>query len=94
MHSFALRLHLFFLAFVVLGAGADSRVLAGIAVAGLSALLVLWAVRALRGGPRLDTWSPVGVRDRARRTTFVRQRDPDAAGRPRPRAPSASPAPA
>jgi Family of unknown function (DUF6412) len=30
----------------------------------------------------------VGLRSRARRAVFLRLRDPDAAGRPRPRAPS------
>jgi hypothetical protein len=32
------------------------------------------------------------LRDKSWRVAFLRQRDPDAAGRPRPRAPSAAPA--
>ena len=32
------------------------------------------------------------MREKSWRTAFLRQRDPDAAGRPRPRAPSAAPA--
>ncbi|ACZ83184.1 DUF6412 domain-containing protein [Streptosporangium roseum] len=64
------------------------------AVVGLGVLLLAWALRALpltsEAGPR----SALSRRDRARQTMFVRQRDPDAAGRSRPRAPSPGPAPA
>ncbi|MGC5009858.1 DUF6412 domain-containing protein [Streptosporangium sp. DT93] len=67
---------------------------AAAAVVGLGVLLLAWALRPAPvfsgAGPR----SSRPERDRARRTMFVRQRDPDAAGRSRPRAPSAGPAPA
>jgi hypothetical protein len=93
MVALALRAPLLSLVLMVLGAGGDPRgVLAGVAVAGLSAILLAWATRALRLRPRSDPWSPPS--GRAPYAAFVRQRDPDAAGRPRPRAPSASPAPA
>ncbi|MET9342742.1 MULTISPECIES: DUF6412 domain-containing protein [unclassified Nonomuraea] len=55
-------------------------------IAGLLLLLLAaWAVGVLlaqRGG------TPSFPLTYARRTAFLRQRDPDAAGRPRPRAPS------
>jgi hypothetical protein len=59
---------------------------AALAVAGL----VLLAARrtAVRRAPEGPAWSPA-LRSRARRTTIVRLLDPDAAGRPRTRAPSA-----
>jgi hypothetical protein len=59
---------------------------AALAVAGL----VLLAVRrpAVRHAPEGPARSPA-LRSRTRRTTTVRLCDPDAAGRPRPRAPSA-----
>ncbi|SDQ67987.1 DUF6412 domain-containing protein [Thermostaphylospora chromogena] len=89
----AVRLHLLALAIVAVGtAGDSSGVLTVAAVAGLSAILLRLAARAAGVGAPLDPWAPLSVRDRARRTTVVRQRDPDAAGRPRPRAPTASPA--
>ncbi|GAA5047047.1 hypothetical protein HNP84_000446 [Thermocatellispora tengchongensis] len=95
MHAPRLYLLLLLAVAVLGGAAGDPRgMLAGAAVAGLSVLLLAWAARALRAEPRADPWTPLSARDRARRTTFVRQRDPDAAGRPRPRAPSAGPAPA
>ncbi|MFI0907539.1 DUF6412 domain-containing protein [Streptomyces sioyaensis] len=47
-----------------------------------SAFLVAAAARPLPPG-RIRT----AIRDRERRTAFLPQRDPDAAGRPRPRAP-------
>ncbi|MCG5219686.1 DUF6412 domain-containing protein [Streptosporangium sp. KLBMP 9127] len=91
----AVRLLLLHLAVLAVGAGGDpGNVLAGVAVAGLSVLLLAWAATVLRGGSAAGPRSPLAARDRARRTTFVRQRDPDAAGRPRPRAPAVSPAPA
>ena len=60
---------------------------AAIAVAAPAALLARQIgrpVAALHAGVRV-----VGVRQRASRAAYLRQRDPDAAGRPRPRAPSA-----
>lgn len=89
----AVRLYLFALAVVAVGAAGDSSgVLAVAAVAGFGALLLRLTARVAGSGTLLDPWTPLSVRDRARRTTVVRQRDPDAAGRPRPRAPTASPA--
>jgi len=58
---------------------------AGAAVLWLCALLVL----ASPGGPRPDRPERIRtvIRDREHRTAFLPQCDPDAAGRPRPRAP-------
>ncbi|WP_326826700.1 DUF6412 domain-containing protein [Streptosporangium sp. NBC_01639] len=64
------------------------------AVVGLGVLLLAWALRRPPLLAETGERSPLSRRDRARRTMFVRQRDPDAAGRPRPRAPSSGPAPA
>jgi hypothetical protein len=52
-------------------------------------LLVSWAARLLPLGAPEPSGSALVY---ARRTAFQRQRDPDAAGRPRPRAPSPRPA--
>ncbi|WP_327088402.1 DUF6412 domain-containing protein [Nonomuraea sp. NBC_01738] len=52
-------------------------------------LLATWAARLL---PAREGDTPSFVLRDASGGTFVRQRDPDAAGRPRPRAPSVSPA--
>ncbi|MEV0194970.1 DUF6412 domain-containing protein [Nonomuraea sp. NPDC050691] len=52
-------------------------------------LLVSWAARLL---PALSGRAPSFPLVYARRTAFQRQRDPGAAGRPRPRAPSSRPA--
>jgi hypothetical protein len=90
----ALRSLLLCLAVTVM-AGGDSRgAVAFVAVAGLSVLLLAWAAGVLGGRPETAVPHPSAARARARRTIFVRQRDPGAAGRSRPRAPSASPAPA
>ncbi|MFD8556720.1 DUF6412 domain-containing protein [Streptosporangium canum] len=64
------------------------------AVVGLGVLLLAWALRALPLTSETGQPSALSRRDRARQTMFVRQRDPDAAGRSRPRAPSPGPAPA
>jgi Family of unknown function (DUF6412) len=67
--------------------------LAGAVLAGLLA-----AVLARDGGPaRISAAVPLisraaALREKSWRAAFGRQRDPDAAGRPRPRAPSAAPA--
>ncbi|WP_131740707.1 DUF6412 domain-containing protein [Actinomadura roseirufa] len=55
----------------------------------LSGLLVLAAVRssAHRGHRTAPARVRTTLRDRTLRTAFLPQRDPDAAGRPRPRAP-------
>ncbi|MBI0378095.1 hypothetical protein JBE27_17885 [Streptomyces albiflaviniger] len=68
---------------------AQSGVVSAVALAAtVAAALALCAVLASRG--RIPV--PAGrirtaIRDRERRTAFLPQRDPDAAGRPRPRAP-------
>jgi hypothetical protein len=66
--------------------------LAGAVLAGVLACLA-------RGGrpARISAALPLisraaALRDKSWRAAFLRQRDPDAAGRPRPRAPSAAPA--
>lgn len=60
------------------------------AVAGIGVLLLAaWAGRLF---PVHDAGAPAFPFVYARATAFLRQRDPDAAGRPRPRAPSLSPA--
>ncbi|MFF5208561.1 DUF6412 domain-containing protein [Streptosporangium sp. NPDC000396] len=64
------------------------------AVVGLGVLLLAWALRVVPVASEPGQDSPLSRRERAGRTMFVRQRDPDAAGRSRPRAPSAGPAPA
>jgi len=69
-------------------------VLTATAVVGLGVILLAWALRPAPVTSGARARSPLSRRDRARRAMFVRQRDPDAAGRSRPRAPSAGPAPA
>ncbi|GAA4233651.1 hypothetical protein FHR32_002678 [Streptosporangium album] len=64
------------------------------AVVGLGVFLLVWALRRPPLVTEAGKRAPLSRRDRARRAMFVRQRDPDAAGRPRPRAPSPGPAPA
>jgi len=66
----------------------------------LGAVLIGLVTAVLAGSARLAravTAAPLtrraaGLREKSRRAAFLRQRDPDAAGRPRPRAPSAAPA--
>ncbi|MBK3581426.1 hypothetical protein JHN63_48245 [Streptomyces sp. MBT65] len=57
----------------------------------LAATATALAVRALLTARRVPAVPPArvrtAIRDRARRTAFLPQRDPDASGRPRPRAP-------
>ncbi|MFJ6723333.1 DUF6412 domain-containing protein [Streptomyces sp. NPDC091281] len=69
------------------GLGAAGAVaLAATAAAG--AALVLSSLAAARAVPAVaPTRVRTALRDRDRRTAFLPQRDPDAAGRPRPRAP-------
>jgi hypothetical protein len=68
-------------------------VLAGAVLAGV---LAVWVAGRVRLG-RLSAAVPLisratALREKSWRAAFLRQRDPDAAGRPRPRAPSAVPA--
>ncbi|GAA4146455.1 DUF6412 domain-containing protein [Actinomadura keratinilytica] len=71
-------------------ATADGGQGAALALALAGLLLAAAATAAVRAEPRV---SPARVRtalrDRTLRTAFLPQRDPDAAGRPRPRAPGA-----
>jgi hypothetical protein len=70
----------------------NSALFAMISVA-LVALALLAARRTVRPAPAPHLGlRVVSVRKRAMRAAFLRQRDPDAAGRPRPRAPSVDPA--
>lgn len=61
------------------------------AAVALAATATALAVRALLTARRAPAVPPArvrtAIRDRARRTAFLPQRDPDASGRPRPRAP-------
>jgi hypothetical protein len=67
----------------------DLLALTAMVLVGLA--LTLLAYRA--GGPcTVVPGRAVSLRQRARGAAFQRLRDPDAAGRPRPRAPSAAPA--
>ncbi len=77
---------------IVLLAGASGgdlpRLVVVASLAAVAGLVVLAATRAVRA----DALPVVGrvrttLRDRTSRTAFLPQRDPDAAGRPRPRAP-------
>jgi len=70
------------------------------AVLALAAVLIGLVAALAANGARLTraaTAAPMtrrasGLRDKSWSAAFLRQRDPDAAGRPRPRAPSAAPA--
>ena len=72
----------------------------GPAVTILAGAVLVTALACLAGGARLNRISTVvpllsrarALREKSWRAAFLRQRDPDAAGRPRPRAPSAAPA--
>ena len=75
--------------------------LSGVAVTALAVAVLVGAVAAclecasLSG--RISAAIPLtgrasALREKSWRAAFLRQRDPDAAGRPRPRAPSAAPA--
>ncbi|MFF4588807.1 DUF6412 domain-containing protein [Streptomyces sp. NPDC001388] len=58
------------------------------ATAAVSSALAVCSVVAARSAPAVPpTRVRTAIRDRARRTAFLPQRDPDASGRPRPRAP-------
>lgn len=73
-------------------AGGGPLGLATALTAGLAALAVVVALHVhLPATAPVHVWA-VSLRDRARHTAFLRLRDPDAAGRTRPRAPSAAPA--
>ncbi|WP_246016983.1 DUF6412 domain-containing protein [Micromonospora pisi] len=78
------------LAHVVTVATQPSELLAGAAVAAATLLVIAVAVRLVGTVPGAGNAARRGltIRERARRARIPRQLDPDAAGRPRPRAPS------
>jgi Family of unknown function (DUF6412) len=59
---------------------------AGLAVAGLAAVAVVVLVQLVPEAAPAQVRT-VGLRERSRQAAFLRLRDPDAPGRPRPRAP-------
>ncbi|MEH0544593.1 DUF6412 domain-containing protein [Streptomyces sp. B21-105] len=72
----------------LLDSGGLTAAVALAATAAASSALTVCAVVAARSVPRVPpTRVRTAIRDRARRTAFLPQRDPDASGRPRPRAP-------
>ena len=74
--------------FTALSAAVLAAVLAGLAVTILAGSALL--ARAVTSGPLVSR--AAGLREKSWCAAFLRQRDPDAAGRARPRAPSAAPA--
>lgn len=86
-----LLLVLQFLQVALLDGGWLSGGAASVAIAATAAVGSALAVRALLGArcaPAVpSTRVRTALRDRDRRTAFLPQRDPDASGRPRPRAP-------
>ncbi|MEV5550936.1 DUF6412 domain-containing protein [Streptomyces sp. NPDC052309] len=83
-----LALLLLFLPVALLDAGSLSATVALAATAAAGAALAVCAVVASRCAPAVPpTRVRTAIRDRARRTAFLPQRDPDAPGRRRPRAP-------
>ncbi|MFB0619715.1 DUF6412 domain-containing protein [Streptomyces sp. AGS-58] len=80
--------HLLLLQAALLGTGGLSTAVALAATATVAAGLAASALLSARGVPAvLPTRVREAIRDRARRTAFLPQRDPDAPGRRRPRAP-------
>ena len=67
-------------------------VLAGAMLAAVLVLLTSVASFSRTTGPLPMTRRASALREKSWRAAFLRQRDPDAAGRSRPRAPSAAPA--
>jgi hypothetical protein len=72
-------------------------VLAAAVLAGAMLAAVLALLTSVAGASGLAAALPLigrsaALREKSWRAAFLRQRDPDAAGRPRPRAPSAAPA--
>ncbi|MFJ7152732.1 DUF6412 domain-containing protein [Streptomyces sp. NPDC100445] len=80
--------HLLLLQATSLGTGGLSAAVALAVTATVAAGLAASALLAARGVPALPPARVrEAIRDRARRTAFLPQRDPDAPGRRRPRAP-------
>jgi len=69
-----------------------ATVLAGAMFAAVLALLISVAGRSRTTAALPLIRRASALREKSWRAAFLRQRDPDAAGRPRPRAPSAAPA--
>ena len=69
-----------------------TAVLAGAMLAAMLALLISVASLSRTTGTVPMIRRASALREKSWRAAFLRQRDPDAAGRPRPRAPSAAPA--
>jgi hypothetical protein len=77
-----------FLEFVLLDAGSLSATVALAATAAAGSALAVCSLIAARCAPAVPpTRVRTAIRDRDRRTAFLPQRDPDARGRTRPRAP-------
>ncbi|MFI7504667.1 DUF6412 domain-containing protein [Streptomyces sp. NPDC049687] len=73
---------------LLLDAGSLSATVALAATAAVSSALAVCSLVAARSAPAVPSHRVrTAIRDRARRTAFLPQRDPDASGRPRPRAP-------
>ncbi|GAB2742394.1 DUF6412 domain-containing protein [Streptomyces bullii] len=84
----ALALLLLVLPFALLDTGSLSATVALAATAAAGSALALCALVAARCTPAVPpTRVRTAIRDRDRRTAFLPQRDPDARGRTRPRAP-------
>ncbi|ATL28032.1 DUF6412 domain-containing protein [Streptomyces formicae] len=73
---------------VLVDTGSLTAAVALAATAAAGSALAVCSVIAARCAPAVPrTKVRTAIRDRERRTAFLPQRDPDAAGRPRPRAP-------
>ncbi|MEU6528575.1 DUF6412 domain-containing protein [Streptomyces sp. NPDC046928] len=84
----ATLLVLLFLEIALLDTGSLSATVALAATAAASSAFAACSLLASRAAPSVPpTRVRTAIRDRARRTAFLPQRDPDASGRPRPRAP-------
>ncbi|MCT9087406.1 DUF6412 domain-containing protein [Streptomyces sp. ASQP_92] len=76
---------------VLIEGGMLSAAVALAATAAAGSALAVCATLASRAVPQVPrTRVRTAIRDRERRTAFLAQRDPDASGRPRPRAPGAT----
>ncbi|MFE0252446.1 DUF6412 domain-containing protein [Streptomyces sp. NPDC059010] len=79
---------LLFLEILLLDTGSLSATVALAATAAAGSAFAACSLLASRAAPAVPpTRVRTAIRDRARRTAFLPQRDPDASGRPRPRAP-------
>jgi hypothetical protein len=84
----AAALVVLFLEIVLLDTGSLSATVALAATAAAGSAFAVCSLLASRAALAVaPTRVRTAIRDRARRTAFLPQRDPDASGRPRPRAP-------